>query len=125
MINEKLKEILANPQDGALSIVTQGENGPHVVNSWNSYVNITADEKLLIPVGRMVDTERNIERDSRVKLTVASREVMGKMYKGAGFLITGTARFDKEGPDFDVIKSKFPWARAALAVTIESAEQTL
>ena len=125
MIDEKLMEVLTTPPDAALAIVTQGLNEPHVVNSWNSYVHVTGEGKLLIPAGRMIETEKNIEKNNKVKLTITNREVEGKTYKGTGFLIKGTAGFIKEGSDFDTIKAKFPWARAALAITIESTEQTL
>lgn len=125
MINEKLVEVLNTQPDSAFAIVTQGPTEPHVVNSWNSYVRINNEEVLLIPVGRMMETEKNIEKNNKVKLTITNREVMGLRYKGTGFLIKGTGAFLKEGSDFDTIKSEFPWARAALAITIESAEQTL
>ena len=125
MINEKLMEVLTAPPDAALAIVTQGLNEPHVINSWNSYVQVTDEEKLIIPAGRMTETERNIDRNNKVQLTIANREVEGKAYKGTGFLIKGIAEFKKEGVDFEAIKKRFPWARAALIITIESAEQTL
>lgn len=125
MIDEKLMEVLTTPPDAALAIVTQGLNEPHVVNSWNSYVHVNNEGKLLIPAGRMNETEKNIEGNNKVKLTIANREVKGKTYKGTGFLIKGTADFIKEGSDFNMIKEKFPWARAALTITIESTEQTL
>lgn len=125
MINEKFKEILAHPADGAIAIVTQGAAEPHVVNSWNSYVIVKDDVKLLIPVGGMNVTESNLEKNDKIQLTVANREVTGKMYKGTGFLVKGTAAFLKEGSEFDEVKAKFTWARAALVVTVESAEQTL
>jgi predicted pyridoxine 5'-phosphate oxidase superfamily flavin-nucleotide-binding protein len=125
MIDEKLMEVLTTPPDAALAIVTQGPAEPHAVNSWNSYVHVNAGGKLLIPAGRMVETEKNIERSNRVILTITNREVQGKAYKGTGFLVKGTAYFAKDGADFDTIKAKFPWARAALSITIESMEQTL
>ncbi len=125
MIDEKLLEVLTAPPDAALSIVTQGEDGPHLVNSWNSYVRTTEDGKLLIPVGGMAETEKNIERDDRVLLSICNREVQGKRYKGTGFLVKGRAAFVKEGPEFDTLKTDFPWARAALVVTVEEAKQTL
>ncbi|HZW81875.1 MAG TPA: pyridoxamine 5'-phosphate oxidase family protein, partial [Candidatus Deferrimicrobium sp.] len=121
MINEKLMEVLTNPADGAIAIVTKGSSEPHVVNSWNSYVTVNTDGQLLIPVGGMKQTEENLGKNNWVKLTVANREVQGKMYKGTGFLIEGTANFVKDGSDFTMMKEKFPWARAVLAVTIESA----
>ena len=125
MLNEKLLEVLSHPADGEVAIVTQGIDGPHVVNTWNSYVCITPDGKLLIPAGRMNKTEKNVEGNNFVKLTLGSREVQGLSYKGAGFLITGTAKFVKDGPGFNTIKEKFSWARAALEITIVTAVQTL
>ena len=125
MLNEKLLEILSHPVDGEVAIVTMGTDGPHVVNTWNSYVNITLDGRMLIPVGGMNKTEKNVEENQLVKLTIGSREVQGLNYKGAGFLITGIARFAKDGPDFNLIKAKFPWARAVLEITIETTVQTL
>lgn len=125
MINEKLVEIIKHPADGVVAIVTQGAEEPHVVNTWNSYVEITPDDKLLIPAGFMHKTEKNLENNNKVNLTIGNREVQGKMYKGAGFHIKGTARFLKDGPEFDMIKGKFDWARAALEVTIQQAIQTI
>jgi hypothetical protein len=125
MLNEKLLEILSHPADGEVAIVTQGTDGPHVVNTWNSYVNIMSDGRLLIPVGGMNKTEKNIAENQLVKLTIGSREVQGLNYKGAGFLITGTARFAKDGADFNLMKARFPWVRAVLEITIETSVQTL
>jgi flavin reductase (DIM6/NTAB) family NADH-FMN oxidoreductase RutF len=125
MINEKLAEVLAHPADGVVAIVTQGVDEPHVVNTWNSYVEVTSEDKLLIPVGFMNRTEKNIAQNNKVQLTIGNREVQGKMYKGTGFLIKGTAKFFKEGPEFDRIKGKFDWARAALEITIDNAIQTI
>lgn len=125
MLNEKLLEVLSHPVDSIVAIVTQGADEPHVVNTWNSYVNVTPDGKLLIPVGGMNQTEGNVAQDNRVKLTIGNREVQGKMYKGTGFLVTGAAKFVKEGSVFDIMKEKFPWARAVLEVTANAVVQTL
>ena len=122
---DKLLEISTTPPDGALAVVTQGKDGPHVVNTWNSYVIITDGGNLLIPAGRMQKTEVNVTRDNRVKLTVCNREVQGKSYKGTGVLVEGTAEFKQVGPEFEAVKGKFPWARAALAITVLAIEQTL
>lgn len=125
MLNQKLLEVLGTPPDAAVAIVTHGRDGAHVVNSWNSYAQVSGEDQLLFPAGRMHQTERNIREDNRVKLTVTNREVQGKAYKGTGFLLTGTAEWIEAGPTFELIKAKFPWARAALSITIASAEQTL
>lgn len=123
MIPEKLLEVLKH--DGVVAIATLGQDGPHMVNTWNSYIRITDDERLLIPAGYMQLTEANIAFNNNVLITLGSSKVAGNNGPGTGFLIKGTAAFVSAGPDFDVIKSKFSWARAALAVTIASATQTL
>jgi hypothetical protein len=116
-------DVLAH--EGVVAIVTQGENEPHVVNTWNSYVQPIDGDKLIIPAGRMVKTERNIEKNANVQLTLGSRDVQGLQNMGTGFLVKGQAQFEKSGSHLDLIRAKFPWARAALVITIESAEQTL
>jgi len=123
MFPEKFLEVLKKV--GVVAIATQGEDGPHLVNTWNSYIQISEDGRLLIPAGYMNETEANIARDNRVLLTVGSHEVPGKLGPGTGFLIKGTAAFVSSGPDFDRIKAKYAWARATLAVTVESVTQTL
>jgi predicted pyridoxine 5'-phosphate oxidase superfamily flavin-nucleotide-binding protein len=123
MIPEKLLEVLK--QDGVVAIATLGEDGPHMVNTWNSYIRITDDGRLLIPAGYMHHTEANIATNSNVLITLGSSKVAGKNGPGTGFLIKGTAAFIFSGPDFDATKKRFTWARAALAVTILSATQTL
>ena len=58
MIPEKLLDIMK--QDGVVAIATLGEDGPHMVNTWNSYLRTTEDGRLLIPAGYMNRTEANI-----------------------------------------------------------------
>lgn len=123
MIPEKLLEVLK--QDGVVAIATLGEEGPHLVNTWNSYIRITSDERLLIPVGYMHRTEANIAFNNQVLITLGSSKVAGNLGPGTGFLIKGTAEIAASGADFDLIKAKFSWARAVMAVTIASATQTL
>lgn len=125
MINEKLLEVISHPSDGVVAIVTQGKEEPHIVNTWNSYIYVTTDDKLLIPAGFMHRTENNIKDNNKVWLTIGNREVQGKMYKGTGFSIIGTARFLKDGTDYEMMKKKFDWIRAVLEVSIEKAVQTL
>jgi predicted pyridoxine 5'-phosphate oxidase superfamily flavin-nucleotide-binding protein len=125
MINKTLADVLSHPADGVVAIVTQGTDEPHVVNTWNSYVRVSSDDKLLIPVGFMHKTEKNITLNNKVKLTVGSREVQGKMYQGTGFLIKGTARFIKDGEEFETMKKQYDWIRAVLEVTIDHAIQTI
>ncbi|KAB0664117.1 pyridoxamine 5'-phosphate oxidase family protein [Oryzomonas japonica] len=123
MIPEKLVEVMK--QDGVVAIATLGPDGPHMVNTWNSYLIVSPEGRLLIPAGYMQRTEANVAFNDQVLITLGSSKVAGKQGPGTGFLIKGTAAFVTAGPDFDVIKARFPWARATLAVTIASADQTL
>lgn len=123
MIPDKMREVLK--KDGVVAIATLGQDGPHLVNTWNSYVRITDDERLLIPAGYMNRTEANITTNNDVLITMGSSKVAGKNGPGTGFLIKGIAAFMTSGPDFEATKARFSWARAVLAVTINSATQTL
>ena len=122
-IPEKMLEVLK--QDGVVAIGTLGQEEPHMVNTWNSYIRISEDGRLLIPAGYMHQTEANIALNNKVLVTLGSSKVQGKNGAGTGFLIKGTAEFITTGPDFDVLKTRFGWARATLAITIISATQTL
>lgn len=123
MLPEKLFEVLKH--EGVVAIATQGSDGPHLANSWHSYVKVPDDKRLLIPVGGMNKTEANIAGNNLVNITVGSREVEGFRGKGTGFLIVGTASILKDGPEFNQVKESFPWARAALEVKVGTATQTL
>ena len=122
MLPEKLQQIMKT--DGVVAIATLGADGPHLVNTWTSYLKISADGRLLIPAGFMHKTEANTLHNPNVLITLGSSKVEGLHGMGAGFLIKGKARFVTAGPDFDFMKEKFGWLRATLAVTIETATQT-
>lgn len=123
MIPEKFTEVLKH--EGVVAIVTQGKESPHAANTWNSYLTITDDESILVPVGGMQTTEANVRENSRVLMTLGSREVEGYRSMGTGFLITGTAYFLYDGTNYDAVKQKYPWARAVLKIRTETIKQTL
>jgi hypothetical protein len=123
MLSEKFFEVIAN--EGVASIVSWGNDEPHVVNTWNSYVNITADGRLLIPAAGMRKTQKNVGINNKVKVTLGSREVMGYKFMGTGFLIEGTAKFVESGSEFDMMKEKFPFLNRVLEITVTSQKQTL
>lgn len=125
MLNEKLLSVLAHPADGAISIVTNGADGPHVVNTWNSYITVTSEDKMLIPAAGFVKTERNLNLNNKATLSIASREIEGYRGKGTGFIVEGTTRFITSGEEFNYMKEKFSWIRAVLEVTVVSAKQML
>ena len=119
---EILREVMKN--EGVVALATQGEDGPHMVNTWNSYLQLFDAERLVIPAGGMRKTEVNVSKNNAVLVTLGSRKVKGLQGPGTGFLIKGHAAFVTMGEDFEAVK-KFKWARAALVVTIASIEQTL
>lgn len=123
MFNEKFLEVLKH--EGVVSIVSCGVNEAHVSNTWNSYLTITDNNKILIPAAAMILTEKNIIENPKVKLTLGSHEVMGYRYMGTGFLVEGTAKFLKEGADFDIMKEKFSFLTRVLEITVTSYKQTL
>ncbi len=125
MLNEKLLAILSHPVDGAVSMVTTGDSGAHLVNTWNSYIEVTPADKLLIPAAGYNKTEKNLASRNAITLSIASREIEGYRGKGTGFIVEGTTRFITSGPDFDRMKARFSWIRAVLEITVDSAKQML
>ena len=64
-IPETLLEVLK--KDGVVAIATLGPDGPHMVNTWNSYIRVSEDGRLLIPAGYFHKTEANIAFNNRVR----------------------------------------------------------
>jgi hypothetical protein len=122
-IPEKMKEVLK--KDGVVAIASLGTDGPHMVNTWNSYVQTTDDGRLLIPAGYFHKTEANVTANGNVLLTMGSSKVAGFNGAGTGFLVKGVAKFVTTGAEFETMKTRFKWARAVLAVTVDSVTQTL
>jgi len=112
--------------EGVVSIVSWGNEEPHVANTWNSYLEITEDERILIPAYGLRKTQRNVNVNNKVKLTLGTREVLGyKDYQGTGFYIEGTARYITEGEEYNFMKEKYSFLSRVLEVTVTSIKQTL
>jgi hypothetical protein len=73
VIPEKLLEIMK--QDGVVAIAALGKDGPHMVNTWNSYLRISPDGLLFIPAGYMNKTEVNVAHNPDVLITLGSSKV--------------------------------------------------
>ena len=124
MLTEKFFDVLT--KEGVVSIVSWGIDEPHVVNTWNSYLEITPDERILIPAYAMRKTEKNVNQNNKVKIALGSKEVLGyKDYQGTGFVLEGTAKYLETGSDFDMMKAKFSFLTRVLEVTVTSAKQML
>lgn len=124
ILTDKFFEVINH--EGVVSIVSWGVDEPHVINTWNSYLVITNDGRILIPAAGMRKTQRNVEANNKVKLTLGSKEVLGyKNYQGSGFLIEGTAKYLTSGPEYDLMKEKFSFLSRVLEITVASAKQTI
>ena len=110
-----------------VAIATAGPDGPHLAATWGDYIRALGVEsdRLLIPAGGLRQTEANLEANPRIELLLASRQVQRAQGAGQGCVLSGTARLEAAGPDFDKVKARFPWARAALVVTVERAATQL
>ena len=122
-LSEKFLEVLKH--EGVVSIMSWGIE-PHLVNTWNSYLVVTEDERILIPAYGFRKTERNVEVNNKVKISLGSKDVLGhKDYPGTGFIIDGTARYFESGEEYDMMKSKFSWLTRVLEITVDNAKQML
>jgi hypothetical protein len=60
-----------------------------------------------------------------VELLCGTRQVQGTRGPGKGCGIVGKAEFQTAGPHFNAVKAKFPWARAAIVVSVDEAKPQL
>ena len=56
-LSEKFLEVLQH--EGVVSIMSWGVE-PHIVNTWNSFIVLTDDERILIPAYGFRKTEKNV-----------------------------------------------------------------
>lgn len=122
-LSDKFHEVLKH--EGVVSIMSWGVE-PHMVNSWNSFVVITEDERILIPAYGFRRTEKNIHVNNQIKLSIGSKNVLGyKDYPGTGFIVTGTASYIDSGAEYDMMKEKFSFLTRVFEITVDKAKQML
>ncbi len=122
-LSEKFHEVLQH--EGVVSIMSWGVE-PHLVNTWNSYLVTTEDERILIPAYGFRKTETNIAVNPVIKMALGSKEVLGyKDYQGTGFMIEGTVKFLETGAEFDMMKEKYAWLTRVFEVTVTGIKQML
>ena len=120
---EKFFDVLKH--EGVVTVMSWGVE-PHIVNTWNSYIVVTDDGRLLIPAYGFRKTEKNVNVNNKIKLALGSREVLGyKAYQGTGFIVTGTARYISSGDEYEYMKKKFPFLTRVFEVTVDKATQML
>jgi len=122
-LSEKFLDVIKH--EGIVSITSWGVE-THVVNTWNSYLVATEDERILIPAYGFRKTEKNVNVNSNVILTLGTREVLGyKDYPGTGFVVKGTAKYISSGAEYDFMKEKFSFLTRVLEITVDTAKQML
>lgn len=119
-MNEDFLDVLQDK--GPATIVSINGNPASVVNTWSQYINVVADEKILIPAAGMHSIEQDFEKDPKHELTIAigSYNYQGTAGMGRGYHIHGSGQFVNEGAYFDQMKAQFDWIRAVLVVDRKS-----
>lgn len=122
-LSKKFLEVIKH--EGVVSIMSWGVE-PHLVNTWNSYLVVTEDERILIPAYGFRKTQKNVEVNNKVKIALGSKDVLGyKDYPGTGFLVDGTANYIESGEEFDMMKNEFSFLTRVLEITVDKAKQML
>lgn len=123
MFNQAFLDVLTH--DGVVSVTTWADDTVHVANSWNRYLQLTEDNKILLPAAWFHKTEKNISNNNRLIMTLGSPEVQGKVGMGTGFVIEGSAKFLESGENFDMMKEKFSFMTRLMEITPASVKQTI
>jgi len=126
ILNATIKDVIEKTE--VVAIATFGENGPHLVATWGDFIkslDINDGKTIIIPVGGYHQTEKNLNDDNRIELLVGSKQVQGKNGPGTGYRLVGRAEITASGKFAELTKAKFPWARGALVIQVEKADQLL
>ncbi len=123
MLTKKFYDVLEH--EGVVTVVSWGgSTEPHISNTWNSYLVVTDDERILIPAYGFRKTEINVNANNKIKIALGSKEVLGyKDYQGTGFVIEGTAKYLTSGPEYSMMKEKFSFLSRVVEITVTSAKQ--
>ncbi|MGN0194708.1 MAG: pyridoxamine 5'-phosphate oxidase family protein [Pseudoramibacter sp.] len=63
----------ASKHPGIVSVATASPEGkPHIANTWNKYLIVTDDEKILIPCFGFRNTEKNAKANDYMEITLGS-----------------------------------------------------
>ena len=109
--------------EGSATFLTKGPEGPHLVATWQSYLDALDAETLVFPAGGYRVTEANLAQDPSVQMVIGrQRDAEGA---ALGFRLTGTAEVQAEGPLRDRMKARHPWCRAAVVMKVTGVERIL
>lgn len=122
MLNEIFNEVLQH--EGVVTIISDGGEGFHVVNTWNSYLRKDGDT-LYIPAAGMHSVEADLEKNDELYLTIGSHEVPGLVGQGTGFHLKGHGSFLTEGPVFTQMKKELPFLTRVLKIVVFDSQQKI
>jgi hypothetical protein len=109
--------------EGSATFVTNGPEGPHLVATWQSYLDVVDDETLAFPAGGYRVTEANLERDPSVQMVIADKR--SPVGPAIGFRLMGTAELQSGQALHERLKTKHPWCRGVVVMRVTSVERIL
>lgn len=121
MFTETFKEVIKDK--GVVSVTSWANNEAHVANTWNDYIVLKDDNKMLIPAAWFNKTQENTNINNRVIVTLGNPNIQGLYGMGTGYVVEGTANFVTDGADYDMMKEKFPFLTSVLEITVTSLDQ--
>jgi len=121
MLDSTIRAVLES--EGSATFVTNGPEGPHLVATWQSYLDVLDDETLAFPVGGYRATEANLKRDPSVQMVIADKR--GPAGPAIGFRLTGTAEVQSGHALHERLKAKYPWCRGVVVMRVKHVERIL
>ena len=99
-----------------------------MVATWSEFISVVSrggDKYLVIPAGGYSHTEENLKDNPFIQVLFGSRDLEGRSGKGSGYRISGQGEVQTSGDIYDLVKSRFSWARGALVIKVKKVEQLL
>jgi len=109
--------------EGSATFMTMGPDGPHLVATWQSYLDAIDAGTLVFPAAGYQVTEANLAHDPSVQMIIGRQR--GADGAALGFRLSGTAEVQAEGALRERMKAKYPWCRAAIVMTVTDVERIL
>lgn len=121
MLDAAIRAVLGT--EGSATFATSGPGGPHLVATWQSYIQVLDDEALAFPAGGYRLTAANLECNPAVQMVIADKR--GPEGPAIGFRLTGTAELQSGNALHERLKVKYPWCRGVVVMRVQQVEQIL
>jgi hypothetical protein len=121
MLDANVRAVLG--AEGSATFVTKGADGPHLVATWQSYLDVVDDETLVFPAGGYRMTEANLARDPSIQMIIADKR--SPAGPAIGFRLTGTAELQSTNAQHERLKAKYPWCRGVVVMHVKHVERIL